>query len=429
MNKILNSFQRNYLTRLVVVSVVLSISWRCSPKLETMFLTGETLQRQTSEFENPNKTNSELCNDASNYAPDTLHLNHTPMKYVRVNVHFMNSADSSQNLYGAKAIDYAKQLIGYANLPLEKNEKMFLPEGNSTPTLPLQYKYVLFSQPQIPNDEGVYCHFDDDLYYFIRVGKDRNLGDKRAITLYNVGADSVLNIFVMPHHPDSVASPTYGVEGTGIAIGNTIKIAGLVESGEPTWHFKGLINHEIGHVLGLSHTWRYNDGCEDTPQNPNCWNITKTAPCDTKASNNVMDYNSRQSAWTPCQIGRIQRNLSDENNRARRVVVPNWCTLHDDQHIFITDSVHWKGEKDLEGHLTIEDGGVLKISCRVSMPKGGKITVKPGGKLILSQCRLHNACGNEWEGIEIQKIGKKTGQVISQGKVTMDNMTHKIVVL
>jgi hypothetical protein len=415
------------ITRIAVMVAILNIFVMCTPKLEMMFLTKEILQKESVLLENENKTRiNDACNDALNYAPDTLHFNHTPMKYVRVNVHFMNSSDSSQNLYGEAANKYAKDLIYYSNLPLAKNDKMFLPTGNKTPALPIQYKYVLYKQPDIAGDNGVYCHFDDELYFFVRVGKDRNLGDKRVISKYNVGEDTILNIFIMPHHPDSVASTTYRAEGTGIALGNSIKIAGLTESAEPTWAFKGLVNHEIGHVLGLSHSWQYNDGCDDTPNNPNCWNFTKTAPCNTQASNNVMDYNSRQSAWSPCQVGRVHRHLSDEYNRARRLLIPNWCTVHEDQHIVISDSIHWKGEKDLEGHLTIEDGGFLQIDCRISIPENGKITVKPGGTLILNQCRLHNACGKFWEGIEIQKSGNKVGKVISRGEVKFDNMRRKI---
>jgi hypothetical protein len=421
-------FKQNLTIRLVVAFAAMNLFLMCTPKLEMMFLTQETLKQEVLETENKDKNNNTLCNDALNYAPDTMHLNHTPMKYVRVNIHFMNSEDSSKNLYGAAASKYAKDLIYYSNLPLAQNQKMFLPPGNTTPALPVQYKYILYKQPNIENDDGVYCHFDDELYFFVRVGKNRNLGDKKVIDKYNVGEDTILNIFIMPHHPDSITSSTYRAEGTGIALGNTIKIAGLTESKEPIWAFKGLVNHEIGHVLGLSHSWQFNDGCDDTPNNPNCWNITKTAPCNTLATNNVMDYNSRQDSWSPCQVGRIHRHFSDQNNRARRILIPNWCTLHDDQHIIITDSVYWKGEKDLEGHLTIENGGFLEISCRVSLPENAKITVKPGGTLILNQCKLHNACDKLWEGIEIQKLGKKQGIVISKGEIKLENMERKIII-
>lgn len=400
----------------------------CTPTLQRAFLTSETLEKRPSAFENPAKTNSEMCNDALNYAPDTAHINHTTMKYVRVNVHFMNRSDSSENFNGAEGIKYAQQLIYYSNLPLASNKKMFLPEGNTTAVLPQRYTYVLTPATDDPNDKGVYFHYDDDLYYFVRVGRNQNLTNRAVLNKYNVGSDTIMNLFIMPHHPDSIKSKTYDIAGTGIAMGNNVKVAGLFESGKPIWFFKGLINHEIGHVLGLAHTWRYSDGCDDTPNNPNCWNNTKTPPCNGLVSNNVMDYNSRQHAWTPCQIGRIHRMFANTQSRSRKILIPNWCTLHDDQHIFITDSIHWKGEKDLEGHLTIEDGGYLRISCRLSIPENGKITVKPGGTLVLDQCTIHNACDKEWEGIEVQTLGKKKiGKVVSLGDIRLVQMKNPLV--
>ncbi len=414
------------LNRSFVFLILINISFGCTPTLEKMYLTDNMLIKQESELDDPNIKNSALCNDALNYAPDLAHIDHTPMKYIRVNVHFMNSEDSSKNLYGDAAYDYASKLIYYANLPLAKNDKMFLPEGNNTPTLPLRYKYVLYKQPNIKGDNGVYDHFDDELYFFVRTGGNRNLGDKRVINKYRVGEDTILNLFIMPHHPDSIISPTYENAGTGIALGNAVKVAGVTESNKPIWDFKGLTNHEIGHVLGLAHTWRYNDGCNDTPKNANCWNITKSPPCDSSsASNNVMDYNSRQSSWTPCQIGRIQRNFTNQISRSRRILIPKWCTLNEDRNITITDSIHWKGAKDLEGNIIIKKGGVLKITCRISLPKNAKITVKAGGILILNQCRLHNACGHQWKGIEVEKLGDEVGTVITKGNVKFENMVNE----
>jgi len=86
------------------------------------------------------------------------------------------------------------------------------------------------------------------------------------------------------------------------------------------WLPKNLLAHELGHSLGLSHTWCGDDGCSDTPENPNCWNNGDSTGdvCGGKyprdyicavASNNMMDYNANQSALTLCQINMMHYYL------------------------------------------------------------------------------------------------------------------------
>jgi hypothetical protein len=274
----------------------------------------------------------------------------------------------------------------------------------------------------VPQPEEIRFLRDDSLYFLVYIGKNQNNYDQKVINKYKIGGDSILNIFVQVHHPDSQKVKTYRVNSQGIALGNHLKMAGLFELGWTPWGFKGLLNHEVGHILGLSHAWGW-DGCDDTPEHKNkCWSWTPEPPCNVEASNNVMDYNSEQNAFTNCQMGRILMNLANERYSARKFLRPDWCKNDEKQLIYIRDSVVWSGARDLNGGIRIEDGGVLKIRCRTSMPPDSKISVAPGGVLILDNCRLHQACGQVWKGIEMEEKGRKKGKIEILGQIRLENL-------
>ncbi|MDH3648754.1 MAG: M43 family zinc metalloprotease [Saprospiraceae bacterium] len=333
----------------------------------------------------------------------------------------MNSQSGTRNYGPDKARDFAQQLVKEANASLESNRKMWLPPQNQTPVLPIYYQYVIATSTGYEADQGVYCHHNDEHYFFVSRGRNKNNYNRSVIRKYAVGSDSILNIFIMPHHPDSIQSSNYDVTSAGIALGASVKLSGIYETGKKPWQFKGLLNHEIGHVLGLRHTWSGNDGCEDTPNHPNCWNREKTAPCDTAASNNLMDYNANQHAWTPCQVGKIQMNMANLHSLSRKLLEENWCRLDESKTIEIQDSVVWNGSKDLQGHLVIAPGAVLRVRCRLSFPIGASLIVKAGGHLILDRARLHNACGDHWNGIMVESKGRHEGQITFRGDCSVED--------
>lgn len=73
----------------------------------------------------------------------------------------------------------------------------------------------------------------------------------------------------------------------------------------PAFTFR-TIKHEMGHIMGLEHSWLPDDGCDDTPPNSNCWDQHN---CDSIHSNNTMDYNNCQCAFTQCQINKMHYYL------------------------------------------------------------------------------------------------------------------------
>ena len=392
--------------RLVIASLCIVMFAACSPKIIVRPATVDDVILL------PRTTPGDKTSPCYSPLAYVEHPELIRMKYIRVNFHFMNSTDGSYNMPEEETATYAKDWMFAANDNLNKNMKMFLPRGNETPVIPIPYRYVISPDPSVPGDDGVYYHIDDELCYVVKTGRERNISDKRVIEKYAIREDSVMNIFVQTHHLDSIKSPTYKPDASGISLGSSVKIFGRWHQRPGVWGLRGITNHEIAHSLGLSHSWGGHDGCDDTPPHPNCWNISDKPPCDSLYSNNMMDYNAHMGALTPCQIGKILLNMSRPGSIQRSVLDPRWCVLDTSATITVSDSVRWEGSADLEGNVIIATGGILEIGCRVSMPEGSTIKIFPGGKLVmLSSGKLHNSCNGTWSGIELVKEGKQIGSV------------------
>ena len=382
------------------------------------------LPHKSAKATTPSKGES-CCRENVSYQPDPENLDYFGTRHIRVNVHFMYDSNGKNNVPKEIAVKRAQQILRSANHKFRDNCRMSLPQNNTTPRLPIQIQLALTPRPGVPDDIGIYFHDDDDMYYYVKRGKNENRGRQDVIKKYGVQLDTVMNIFIMPHHPDSVKSKKYKADITGLAMRSlgAIKIAGWhINPNAASSEVAKNLNHEVGHMLGLNHSWTRSDGCDDTPPHPNCWHYTKNGSvCDSLISNNLMDYNAGKCALTPCQIGKMHMNLSTEGRKVRNYLEPRFCSFDARNSVIITDSLHWAGAKDMRGDVTIADGGILKISCRVSMPELGQITVMPGAKLILNNNKIHNACGYEWKGIKVYKQKKKTGEVVINGEPIFEN--------
>jgi len=378
----------------------------CTPQIH-VFMASEAditrIPKKKGTFRSP-------CGNPNNYSPDTSYLDHTPMKYIRLNIHYMFPSEMPDDFDEEVARKWARSLYFGAQEALINNVPSRLPKDNAIPQLPIRHRYKLVGRPNDPDDDGIYFHYDSECCYSVKKGKNSTLYKRDMFERYGIQKDTVLNIFLSPHHPDSVKSKTYGAVRGGGALKNFVKLMWTFGDFKlKPWEAAGIFNHEVGHIYGLVHAWGYNDGCDDTPKHS----------LDIK-SNNIMDYNSSQRAWTPCQIGKSQYRMATSNSLARKFLIDNWCQLSVDKSISITDSVEWDCHKDLEGNITIKRGGVLKVWCRLSIPPNGKITIEPGGKLIVGRsARLHQSCGEKWQGIEIVKSGDEQGmiEVIGDGKI------------
>lgn len=374
-------------------------------------------------------------------AADTLtyfFLSHLPHYELRVNVHVMQDEFGRHNFDQESGPPIIKQILADANLGLSHNQKMWLPKNNPTQVWPIGYQYVLTSTAE--DDDGIYFHRDrDSLFYLINRGNSSNLTDERVFKKYAVGQDSILNIFVMANHPDSAHSATYVRTDNGIAFQSWVKVVNWYENMRDTswseatftlpkgpWYCKNLLNHEVGHVLGLRHAWSNSDGCEDTPAHDNCWNFTSTGPCQELVSNNVMDYNTYQSAWTPCQIERIHHQFTNAHSLVRQLIRPYWHTLDTNYNITITDSMVWARPVDLAGHLILSPDATLVLRQTLNMPSLGEIQLMPGARLIIDQGGqiIHDGVG-KWKGIKLMEKKRTAGTVTIHAEGRLLNMQNQ----
>lgn len=265
--------------------------------------------------------------DAVNYVPNV----NTPIKYLRVNVHFMlleqgtpgfpgnfTSSDDGNGNSNYTGYNYANDLINMANYRLSLNHAMNLPPNNNTVILPRQYRYVL---------NGVFFHNDNSFYYFPNDPLN-----------YSINVGEVINIF-LDHS-------CIGCTGQGHAVmtGNRyVTISGTWEgyiNNNPSlalWINAQTLNHEIGHNLSLFHTVRANSGpcfnqedyCSDTPYRQDIIDTYEYDPCcgwNTESiwycSNNMMDY-SGDDAITPLQLGRIHWTIENEMHQYKTCYYTN----------------------------------------------------------------------------------------------------------
>ena len=339
---------------------------------------------------------------------DSLYIKRSAVKYIRAHIHFCLPKDYSFDK-NTDLVFQAEELLKEANRRLFENDPMNLPLGNRTSVYDSKIRWA-FASTTI--SQSVFIHRYQPDHNFIKKGKHANRYDRSQLDSLLRDKENVVNIFLLPFDANQLASGEQKIEITGIALGTIVKLAGFFESSKPISEFAGILNHELGHILGLRHTWNTNDFCPDTPRNANCWNFDNTAPCDKAVSNNLMDYNAYQSAITPCQIRRMHDNIAKANSRLQRLM--NWPHQNTLSSIVIDHHEVWNRPLIIENDIRIIRDGTLEVSSALLLAPGVKIEVDKGASLILKKTKWQISSEEAWEGIVLKRGAKIYSDTESQ---------------
>ncbi|MFC2081438.1 M43 family zinc metalloprotease [Bacteroidota bacterium] len=346
--------------------------------------------------ESSKKKSSGPIIDYLDYIPDGS----TPIKYIRLNFHFMLLEDSHPDFPGNftpyddgrgdtdfTGYDFVDDLLYYANQRLSGNIQMLYPLGNSTPVISRKYRFVL---------NGVFFHKSNTYYYY----------SHSPISTYSKNIGESINVFFQSD--TTIDSGGYAnMDGNRHAVfkGKWDVYNYWIDSIPCPWgnwgNAAGLM-HEIGHNLSLQHTMMTSNGycddteddyCTDTPTRGYVKTHDGVDPCcqgcqwgnDTN-SNNIMEY-SGYDAITPEQLGRVHWTIDEEIEEYKSCYYTTstlTITNFTENASYIAETISIPSSSN----ITIDDDEALYINCD-GITISGNFEAKLGAKLII---RTENDC-------------------------------------
>lgn len=184
------------------------------------------------------------------------------------------------------------------------------------------------------------------------------------------------------------------------------------------WYWAEHLPHELGHALGLNHTYQQGGCCSEsssgielledvffTPfqyEQP-CPNNDKSMTWDSPTdfcTNNLMSGNKENVFISPLQAGRMHRQLRMGNIR-------NFAYGYSSFPHNITNNEIWDFTYKSYNDIIVKQGATLTIQCRLEMVKEAKVIIEPGAKLIVdggiitSSRSAGSTQEGFWQGVEV----------------------------
>ena len=261
-------------------------------------------------------------------------------------------------------------------------------------------------------------------------------------------AASVINCFLLKNGMPTVGGyvSSYNFEGTIVPIVVTSCWNEPVSPFHWTgnyWYWSNHLPHEIGHILGLGHTYQGagaedNNGTDylnDVFFSPTTWE-TKCNDPDSSATdfctNNMMSGQDKNDFVSPLQAGRMHRNLRTEFGlwkNAKDYAYGYSSTPHE-----ISNNETWDFVFKSYNDIVVKGGASLTLTCILEMVPQAKIVVEPGGRLIIDGGTVTSARNagpsheGLWQGIEVwgnplqtQDAREPNGLPTYQGEVIIRN--------